>query len=129
MKNYNPMDKLLDLIEEGDPDKILSEEELFPKFNQLVKYGLVVLKDDKVFLTEKGIQAKNEGVDSFIKKEKLAIIQHQYMQQEDLNKKNKGFFRKIKAPKLIHGVYIMILLALTFGNKLFHSKIRNKFKR
>ena len=123
------MNKLLDLIEEGDPDKILSEEELFPKFNQLVKYGLVVLKDDKVFLTEKGIQAKNEGVDSFIQKEKFAIIQHQYMQQEDLNKKNNQFFKKIKPPKLIHWVYLMILLALTLGNTLFLSKIRDKFKR
>lgn len=123
------MEKLLDLIEEGDPDKILSEEELFPKFNQLVKYNLVVLKEDKVFLTEKGIQAKKEGVDSFIKKEKFASIQHQYLQQEDLNKKNKQFFKKIKTPKLIHLGYLMILLALALGNKLFHSKIRDKFKR
>ncbi|CAM4293700.1 hypothetical protein [Gillisia limnaea] len=123
------MDKLIDLIEKGDADKILSEEDLFPKFNRLVKYGLVVLKDEKVFLTEKGIQGKKEGVEAFIKKEELARIQNQHLQQENSNKKGKRFFKRISPPKLIHWGYLMILLALALGNKLYQLKIRGKFKK
>ncbi|MFO7719476.1 MAG: hypothetical protein R6W85_03445 [Gillisia sp.] len=123
------MEKLIDLIEEGDPSKILSEEDLFPKFNELVKYGLVVLKDEKVFLTKKGIQAKKEGVDLFIKKEKFALIQAQYLQNAKFNKEKKGFFKKLKRPKLIQWGILMVLLALAFGNKMFDLKIRYTFKR
>lgn len=123
------MHRLIDLIEEGDPNKILSEEDLFPKFNELVKYNLVVLKDEKVFLTKKGIQAKNEGVDLFIQKEKLAQIQNQYLQNETLNKNGQGFFKKINDPKIKKWGIIMISLLLAFGTKLYHLKIKNTFKK
>ncbi len=123
------MDRLIDLIEEGDPNKILSEEDLFPRFNELVKYGLVVLKDEKVFLTKKGIRAKKEGVDLFIQKEKFAQIQDQFVRDEQFNKKNKRFSKKVKTPKLIKWGILMIYLALAFGTKLYHLKIRDTFKK
>ncbi|MFO8147242.1 MAG: hypothetical protein ACQEWG_10370 [Bacteroidota bacterium] len=123
------MDRLIDLIEEGDPSKILSEEDLFTRFNELVRYGLVVLEDEKVFLTKKGIQAKKEGVELFIKREKFAHIQDEYLRNETFNKEKKGFFKKLKSPKLIQWGILMILLALAFGNKLFELKIRNTFKK
>lgn len=122
------MDRLIDLIEEGDPNKILSEEDLFPRFNELVKYGLVVLKDEKVFLTKKGIQAKKEGVDLFINKEKFARIKYQYLQNETFKKENK-FFKKFKTTKLIQWGILLILLVLAFGNTLYNSKIKNTSKK
>lgn len=70
------MDRLLKLIEEGDPDVILSEEKLIPRFNELMKYDLVTLKNEKVYLTEKGKQAKREGVEKIIKREKRMQFQH-----------------------------------------------------
>lgn len=122
------MDKLIALIEEGDPRKILSEEDLYPKFNKLVKHGLVVLKDEKVFLTKKGIQAKKEGVDLFLKKEKFARIQDQYLQNEITNKKDKGFFKKLKRPKLIQWAIFILLFLLALGPKMYLSKIKNTSK-
>lgn len=64
------MDKLLKLIEKGNPEVILSEEELVPRFNELLKYDLIELKDDKVLLTEKGHEAKKYGVETVLKKER-----------------------------------------------------------
>ena len=123
------MDRLMDLIEEGDPKKILSEEDLFPRFNRLVKYNLVVLKNEKVFLTKKGIKARNEGIDLFIKKEKLARIQDQYLESEKFKKNNKLFSKKLKTPKFIQWCILMFLIALASGSNLYHLKIRDYFKK
>lgn len=124
------MDRLMGLIEEGNPNKILSEEDLFPRFNRLVKYNLVVLKDEKVFLTKKGIRARNEGIDLFIKKEKLARIQDQYLKSEKFKKNNNKLFSKqLKTPKLIQWCILMFLIALASGSNLYHLKIRDYFKK
>lgn len=65
------MERLITLIDEGDPEVILAEDALVPKFNELLKYDLVVIKDDRVFLTEKGKLAKSYGIDYIIGQEKL----------------------------------------------------------
>lgn len=64
------MERLIKLIDEGDPEVILAEDSLVPKFNELLKYDLVVIKDDRVFLTEKGQTAKTHGFDYIIDQEK-----------------------------------------------------------
>lgn len=65
------MERLIKLIDEGDPEVILAEDALVPKFNELLKYELVVIIDDRVFLTEKGKLAKSHGFDYIIEQEKL----------------------------------------------------------
>lgn len=65
------MERLIKLIDEGDPEVILAEDALVPKFNELLKYDLVVIKDDRVFLTEKGKTAKIHGFDYILEQEKL----------------------------------------------------------
>jgi len=65
------LERLINLIDEGDPEVILAEDALVPKFNELLKYDLVVIKDDRVFLTEKGKTAKIHGIDYIIAQEKL----------------------------------------------------------
>ena len=104
------MDRLIDLIEEGDPNKILSEEDLFPRFNELVKYGLVVLKDEKVFLTKKVIRAKKEGLDLSIQKEKFDQIQDQFVLDQKFNNKNNKISKKVNTLNLIKRGIIMIYM-------------------
>jgi len=65
------LERLIKLIDEGDPEVILAEDSLVPKFNELLKYDLVVIKDDRVFLTEKGQLAKLHGFEYVMKQEKL----------------------------------------------------------
>lgn len=65
--HMDPTDKLLKLIEEGDADTILSEENMQNSFSELIKYELIVLKNDKVFLTELGTVARIVGVKKVVK--------------------------------------------------------------
>ena len=65
------LERLITLIDEGDPEVILAEEALVPKFNELLKHDLVVIKDDRVFLTEKGKLAKAHGFDYIVEQQKL----------------------------------------------------------
>lgn len=62
----DPIDKLLKLIEDGDADIILSEENMQGSLNELVKHELVLIKEDKIFLTELGQRARTEGVKKVI---------------------------------------------------------------
>lgn len=64
------LERLIKLIDEGDPEVILAEDALVSKFNELLKHDLVVIKDDRVFLTEKGQTAKIHGFDFVIEQEK-----------------------------------------------------------
>lgn len=65
------MERLIKLIDEGDPEVILAEDLLIPQFNELLKYELVQIKDDRVFLTEKGHLAKVHGLEFMLEQEKL----------------------------------------------------------
>ena len=65
------MDNLLRLIEEGDFNSILSDNELLPKLNELIKHEFVIIKGEAVMLSEKGQEAKNIGVFEALKRAKL----------------------------------------------------------
>lgn len=65
------LERLIKLIDEGDAEVILAEDALVPKFNELLKYDLVVVKDDRVFLTEKGRLAKTHGFEYILAQERL----------------------------------------------------------
>lgn len=66
-------EKLLRLIDEGDPSSILSEENT-KGFNELMKYQLITIEDDKVSLTELGREAINEGILKVMEKAKEPTI-------------------------------------------------------
>jgi hypothetical protein len=57
--------KLLELIEEGDPTVILSSEYI-ESLNELIKHEFISIENDKLKLTEKGVQAKTVGVKSLM---------------------------------------------------------------
>lgn len=72
LNNKNILERLIKLIDEGDSEVILAEDALVPKFNELLKYDLVVIKEDRVFLTEKGQLAKIHGFEYIMEQEKLS---------------------------------------------------------
>ena len=110
------MDRLLKLIDEGDPDVILSEEKLIPRFNELMKYDLVTLKDDKVYLTHKGREAKREGVDKFIKRQKQLHLQNTLVPNPGIKKPAIAFSGKIVNRKVwLIGLLLLLLLVLSLG--------------
>src|SRR5690606_20561870 len=60
-------EELLNLIESGDIVQLLSEENM-GGFNELMKYELIEVRDDKVFLTTLGKEAKLNGVKETLSK-------------------------------------------------------------
>ena len=79
-----PLDRLLQLVDEGDPNTILDEENLTATFNELVKYGLITIEDEQVYLTAEGKLAKEEGVQNFIEK-----LQQEQVQVEPIDQPRK----------------------------------------
>lgn len=120
------MDKLLILIEEGDSGKILSEKDLNSKLNELNKYGLVEIKDDKIFLTAKGKAAMKDGVDLLIRKEKRQQYLDEQIQEEENRKQIEPvstFKDKKKATTTNFQLLLLSLLPLILK---FISGIRKK---
>ncbi len=74
-------DELLQIIEGGDPTKILSEDDLVQRLNFLLKHELITIADDKICLTEKGKEARIKGIRTII-------------EEEDLNKELSEFPKK-----------------------------------
>lgn len=74
--NIDNADKLLKLIDEGDANSILSEENMQKSFSKLLKYELIIVKDDKILLTDLGVMARLIGVQKVIneQKEKKIIV-------------------------------------------------------
>lgn len=66
-------DELLNLIESEEVYTILSEENM-SGFNDLVKYELICIKDDKVFLTELGKEAQRCGVKNFLANKHIELV-------------------------------------------------------
>ncbi len=66
-KNSNARDTLLRIIEDADAEAILLEENM-DAFNELMKYELISILDGQIHLTERGKQAKNEGVQTVIER-------------------------------------------------------------
>lgn len=58
--------KIMELIENGDCLSILAEDSLRENFNELLKYGLIDIVEDKVVLTKKGAEAKILGIEKAI---------------------------------------------------------------
>lgn len=67
--------KLIELIKNGDAIAILAEDSLIEKFNELLKYNLIDIVDDKIILTTKGENAMNMGLDNIMAK--LNLQEHQ----------------------------------------------------
>lgn len=59
-------EKLITLIDKGDPVPILAEDSLVESFNELLKYGLIDIVNDRVILTAKGIEAKHKGLNQVL---------------------------------------------------------------
>lgn len=65
MDNNKNLEELLNLIESEDVFALLSEENL-EGLNQLMKYELITIKDEKVYLTQLGKEAQVHGVKNII---------------------------------------------------------------
>ncbi|WP_324719916.1 hypothetical protein [Salinimicrobium sp. HB62] len=59
-------EKILELIEKEDCLSILAENSLQENFNELLKYGLIDIVEDKVVLTPKGEEARMLGFEKFM---------------------------------------------------------------
>ncbi len=66
-------EELLNLIEIEDIFTILSEENM-EGFNELVKYELICIKDDKVFLTDLGREAQVSGVKNVLARKNVDMV-------------------------------------------------------
>lgn len=119
------MDKLLILIEEGDSGKILSEENFYPRFNELLKYGLVEIKEDKIYLTAQGIEAKKNGVDFAIRK----AIRQQYLDDQKREQVKQNWIRKIFGDPETRKRYITSLLLLILSLLPLFLKLSSRIKK
>ncbi|HEY9184598.1 MAG TPA: hypothetical protein VIM94_04675 [Salegentibacter sp.] len=67
--------KLIELIKNGDAIAILAEDSLIEGFNELLKYDLMDIVDDKIILTPKGEKAMDIGLDNILSE--LKAPEHQ----------------------------------------------------
>lgn len=72
-KVCNCQEDLLNLIENEDVFNILSEENM-ESFNELMKYELITVKDEKVHLTPLGKEAQIHGVKNVIGRKNVEHI-------------------------------------------------------
>ncbi|WP_029036804.1 hypothetical protein [Salinimicrobium xinjiangense] len=61
MNSETSVEEIISLIEQGDPVPILAQDSFVEVFNELLKYQLIDLVNDKVVLTPKGKDAKEIG--------------------------------------------------------------------
>lgn len=59
-------EKIVELIENGDPIPLLAEASLVDSFNELLRFQLIDIVEDKVKLTPKGEEAKIIGLDEVL---------------------------------------------------------------
>ncbi len=64
-------EKVIELIHKGDPVAILAEVALVDNFNELLKYELIDIINEKVILTKKGKKARDLGFDKVIAELKI----------------------------------------------------------
>ncbi|NJW53044.1 hypothetical protein [Salinimicrobium oceani] len=55
------LEKILNLIEQGDPIPILADESLTENFNFLLQHDLIEILDARIILTQKGKIARDKG--------------------------------------------------------------------
>lgn len=58
--------KLLKLVQDSDTTKILTDENLKKSLNDLMKYELIDIKNEKIYITERGKRAQREGLNAVI---------------------------------------------------------------
>lgn len=61
-----PIEKIIELIEKGDPVPILAEDSLTDCFNTLLKHNFIDIVNEKVILTQKGKEARTVGFEKVI---------------------------------------------------------------
>lgn len=108
------MERLIKLIDEGDPEIILAEDALIPKFNELLKYDLVVIKDDRVFLTEKGKLAKVHGLEYILEQERLPKKRPGKVLSIRINGRNYSAPNLKSRMKSIYILALILLITLVF---------------
>lgn len=64
-------EKIIGLIQKGDPIPILAEDSLVEIFNELLKFNLIDIIEDRVVLTSKGEEAKNIGLEKVVNELKI----------------------------------------------------------
>lgn len=111
----SPLDRLLQLVEEDNPDTILAEEKLVATFNELLKYGLIELQDEKIYLTPKGKLAKNEGVENFINNLKQIQAQNEPKNQQKRTAVIKPFFLTVNRKLWSLSLLFLLVLAMVFS--------------
>ncbi len=72
-KLCNCHEDLLLLIENGDVVNILYEENM-ESFNYLMKYELITVKEDKVYLTSLGKEAQLKGVKTVLSQKNIETV-------------------------------------------------------
>lgn len=60
------IEKIIELIDKGDPVPILAEDSLVEKLNELLRHDLIDIVNDKIILTPKGQEARNGGLDRVV---------------------------------------------------------------
>lgn len=84
-------DKVLRTIEEGDATDILTEA-YAESFNELMKYELIEINEDKVRLTDKGRQALSFGVANVLKQAPVSKEKLQVTDFPQPDSRNRSFF-------------------------------------
>ncbi len=75
------MDFLLKLIDKGDATAILAEENITKAFDELLRYDLIDIIEERVCLTRKGKKAKELGMKNFLEQNKTDPVRSNSHQQ------------------------------------------------
>ncbi|CAN5236861.1 hypothetical protein BH23BAC2_BH23BAC2_14160 [soil metagenome] len=105
MENVETQNRLLHLIYLGETDRILKHQKFKDGLNHLMKYEFVIIKNEKLQLTERGIKALKEGINSVKLKVKTKIHRPQEPASQDFIK-----------PSLFIAflILLIIILGITF---------------
>lgn len=107
-KEQKNQDDLLRLIEDGNAEIILSPENA-RGFNELIKYELICLKNEKICLTELGKKAKSEGAAQV-----LSEIKAKTLLSKSAGSEPKNFKKLIFLTSVLLLVSLLIIIYLLF---------------
>jgi hypothetical protein len=71
MNTETSTEKIVRLIENGDPVPSLTEDSLIEVFNELLKYGFIDVIEDRILVTVKGEEAKISGLNKVLNELKI----------------------------------------------------------
>lgn len=106
----------MELIVKGDCLSILAEDSLQENFNELLKYELIDVAEDKIVLTPKGEEAKAVGVEEVItrlrnEKKPKEVPEEIQQKKSDHYKVGLGFLLLL---------FVIFLIASPMGCSLTH---------